>query len=167
MTRRGKLELHEPQHSKLFIKTQKNIELSPCSNQAIVMLLQNLHPDLRSPLSNFHVIIMNDVVWWFLFVHFLIEAVRKWWPFKEKLFLLNRRQKHIHMSGSKGKWLWLDSVYSFIIAKFNWFIEMEAKLGVFISVLFLVLSLFSSSPVFMKITHRGLLKLNQLVDGTD
>ena len=69
--------------------------------------------------------------------------------------------------GSKGKWLWFDSVYSFIIAKFNWFTEMEAKLGFFLSVLFLVLSPFSSSPVFMKFTHRGLLKLNQLVDGTD
>ena len=41
------------------------------------------------------------------------------------------------------------------------------KIRVFISVLFLVLSPFSSSPVFMKFTHPGLLKLNQLVDGTD
>ena len=63
--------------------------------------------------------------------------------------------------------IWLDSVYSFIIAKFNWFTEMEAKLGFFLSVLFLVLSPFSSSPFIKKFTHRGLLKLNQLVDGTD
>ena len=75
--------------------------------------------------------------------------------------------RNTFMSGSKGKWLWLDSVYSFIIAKFNWFTEMEAKLGFFLSVLLLVLSPFSSSPFIKKLTHRGLLKLNQLVDGTD
>jgi len=76
-------------------------------------------------------------------------------------------EKPLFFFGDNNTFIWLDSVYSFIIAKFNWFKEMETKLGFFISVLFLVLSPFSSSPVFMKFTHRGLLKLNQLVDGTD